>query len=238
MDGRTIASGRAQRFNWDSRSRRFSTDAQPQDSNPSIALLGPSNGLVEDHAKRLPVGHYAAVARLATIPIKGITASNELSYVVRVDFRGQRLLICGDTGMVDFRRGRTQWHRKLVNELRDLDLVQVAHHAGRNAYFYRALLEGGGAGRSRRDEFYLLSHATHDRTRPSPEFATFIAERPAARRRARLLFTSTPDAGKVQAYGSLVEPVVGAPRAQADVRLSWSRDAEAWTVDRHGVAAG
>ena len=237
MAGRTIAPGRLQRFEWSTRSRRFSTDGQPQDANPSIALLGPSDGLVKKHAERLPPGHYAAAARLATIPIKGITASNELSYVVRVDFRGQRLLLCGDTGMVDFRRGRTQWHRKLVDELRDLDLVQVAHHAGRNAYFYRALLEGAEAGRSRRDEYYLLSHATHDRTRPSAEFATFVGERARSGRRARLLFTSTPDPGKVQTYRSLVEPVVGASAASSDVRLSWSRGSDAWSVDRHGVAA-
>ena len=230
-----ITPGKPKRFGWDSASRSYKEAAPVRKSVPSITLLGPSQALVDKHADRLPVGQYAALARAFTIPIKGITPSNELSYVVRVDFGGQRILLCGDTGMVDFIRGRKLWHRRLIAELRDLSLVQVAHHAGRNAYFYRALLEAATMERSADDEFHLLSHATHDKTRPSPEFAMFAADRARSRRRIRLLFTSTPDIDKIRTYRSLVEPVAGAPSPQSDVRLSWSADDRRWQVDRHGV---
>jgi hypothetical protein len=72
------------RFVWRSESKRFEGGGGLSKGGLEITLLGPSEGLVRKHWNRLPIGSYAALARLAVIPIKGVTPSNQLSYVMRI----------------------------------------------------------------------------------------------------------------------------------------------------------
>jgi hypothetical protein len=135
--------------------------------------------------------------------------------------------------MVDFQRGRSQWHRNLLAELADLDIIQVAHHAGNNAYFYRALLAAPDRTRDS-DEFYLFSHALHDAHRPSEPFGMFLTERELKPRAAsRLLFTSEPDAWRVERYRSLIDPVVGRPGTVGNVQLRFDGR---WDVASHAIS--
>jgi hypothetical protein len=197
-------------------------------------MLGPSEGLVRKHADRLPVGHYELAARTLRIPVKGITPSNQLSYVARIDAHGQRILVTGDAGMVDFRRGPRQWHGRLLDELRGMHVIQVAHHAGRNGHFYHALLAAAGDA-GVRDELLLVSHATRDRHRPSDEFRAFLESR-AGTATPRLLFTSMPTAERVRGFTSAIHPPVGEPAQVGDVALAFSDGR--WLVRAHAVDVG
>lgn len=103
---RVIPDGAARRFAWDAASRRFVPGKRLASDGPELLLLGPSEGLVRKHWRRLPVGDYLAKAEFLSIPLKPVTPSNQLSYVVRCDFDGQRVLITGDAGCADFKPGR------------------------------------------------------------------------------------------------------------------------------------
>jgi hypothetical protein len=221
---RTIDDGTPLTLGWDG--ARFTTPGAA--SAPSLSILGPSNGLVLKHADRIPTSHYEFAAHLISIPVRSITPSNQLSYVVRLDVQGQRLLIAGDAGMVDFRISRARWHQALIKALKNINIVQVAHHAGNNAYFYHALDAAGGSSH----EFLLLSHATHDKTRPSPAFAEFMRSRAVNRRTPSVLFTSTPDTDKVKAFEAAIYPVVGTPNVVGDIRLTFDGG---WQVDSHAI---
>ena len=229
---RVIQDGEPRRFAWDSKMRRFIPGEQLQTTGPEITLLGPSEGLVKKHWNRLPIGNYMEFIAFSAIPIKSITPSNQLSYVVKFKFDGQGILIAGDAGCVDFKTKRGSYYKKLTNALLPLHVVQVAHHSGNNAHFYRFLLKAGYAAQKTKS-LLLLSHATQDQHRPSKEFGMFIEKVRKDEDTARLLFTSEPNPQKVRDYLPIIHPVVGNPAAVGDVRIEY--DAQGWQVKSHAV---
>ncbi|MCR5855526.1 hypothetical protein [Mesorhizobium sp. J428] len=229
----TIPDGTPRRFGWDGSAKRFSPLAAG-DKGPSIVLLGPSDSLVQKYAEKLPVGVYAMLFE-TRIPIKPITASNQLSYVMVVEHGQERILISGDAGCVDFRHGRNDpYFPDLLKELSTLNVVQVAHHAGYNSHFYRCLLDAGFPAQGS-VTYLLLSHATNDEVRPTPEFSKFIENMALDRRNVSLLFTCQPQEAKVRDVKSVIAPVEGgASSSSGDVRLLF--DGTSWTLRRHAVA--
>ncbi len=74
----------------------------------------------------------------------------------------QNILITGDTGFVDFRDSATRkYYPALLKQLSPLHVVQVAHHAGRNAHFYNCLLRSAFP-RQPVPARLLLSHRVND----------------------------------------------------------------------------
>lgn len=229
----TIADGTPRRFAWKAAQGRFVPSIHEASDGPVLTLLGPSDGLVKKHWDRLPIGTYYASVALARLPIKSITPSNQLSYVVRVSFEDQNILITGDAGFVDFSSGRDSFYPDLLSALAPLQVVQVAHHGGNNAYFYRALMASPFADQQVLT-FLLLSHATDDKFRPSSVFAKFIEQLRRPSHPVSILFTTRPQEKFVRDFGDLIEPVSGGPAGDAgDVRLSF--DGGNWVVDRHWV---
>lgn len=230
---RTIDDGEPDRFRWNRRNRRFVPAATGQDGLPTITLLGPSKGLVEKHRDKLPVLHEARLALLSEIPIMDITPSNQLSYIFKIEHEGRSLLISGDAGCVDFKSSpRGGYHEKLLDELGSLDVVQIAHHAGNNAHFYRVLLAADlAAGEA--PPYMILSHATDDKHRPSEAFVRFVDHFP-KEVDPYLLFTSRPKPVRAQGLEDLVHPTVGATGDVGDVRIV--HDDGQWSVERHAVS--
>ncbi|WP_445192747.1 hypothetical protein ACT009_02085 [Sphingomonas sp. Tas61C01] len=229
----TINDGAPRRFVWDKAERRFYPSANNSSDGPVLTLLGPSDGLVKKHWDRLPVGSYLALATYARLPVKSITPSNQLSYVVRVALEEQNVLISGDAGLVDFASGRNQYHQPLIDELAPLHVVQVAHHGGLNAHFYNALLASGYATQTA-PSYLLLSHATNDASRPSGIFAKFVELIRAPQRSLTVLFTATPQEPFVRDYKKLIGPVRGgAPEECGDVRLEFGD--RGWNLVQHLV---
>lgn len=231
-----IQDGVPGRFYWDATQRRF-IPGQVQTSGPVLTLLGPSQGLVQKHWKRLPVGGYFATSMLSLIALKPITASNQLSYVIRFEYANQGVLVSGDAGFVDFTIGRSRkYHPNLLNTLLPLHVVQVAHHGGNNAHFYRALLKAG-YGKSETKPFLLLSHAVDDAKRPSTEFGQFIQQIRHNDTDIKLLFTSRPNRNKVQNFLPLIHPVVGYPVSAnvGDVQMKYT-PVHGWQVLKHAIA--
>ena len=190
---------------------------------------------MKKHWKRLPVGDYALKLAYVALPIEQITASNQLSYILRADFGDARILIAGDAGCVDFKpTARGAYHQALIDALSPLDVIQVAHHGGHNAHFYRCLLAANYAAQES-ISYLLLSHATNDKHRPSTVFAKFIEEVRKDRDDVQLLFTSQPKEEKVRDFKALFAPVVGASDSSGDVRMSF--DNKGWAVTAHAVAA-
>jgi hypothetical protein len=221
MSCRIIQDGAPQRFVW------------PEASGPSLMLLGPSESLVRKHWNRLPVGVYAGVAFRSFIELKKITPSNQLSYVLRFSAGDQGILVSGDAGFVDFKPPGTQpYYPEMLDSLLPLHVVQVAHHAGSNMYFYRVLQEIEYPGTAARS-FLLVSHATRDRHRPSPRFRDFVADLRTDAENVRVLFTTQPRAEAVRDFESLVHPRIGPPADQGDVRLEFANGA--WTVTKHAI---
>ena len=230
---RVIQDGEPRRFAWDSKARRFMPAGEKlQTTGPEITLLGPSEGLVKKHWNRLPIGNYMALTTLFAIPIKSITPSNQLSYVLKFKFDGQGILVAGDAGCVDFKPKRGSYYKKLIDELLPLHVVQVAHHGGNNAHFYGFLLKARYA-EQKEKSLLLLSHATHDQHRPSKEFGMFIEKVRKDVDTASLLFTSEPDPQKVRDYLPIIHPVVGNPANVGDVRIEY--DMKEWDVKSHAV---
>jgi hypothetical protein len=103
-----VHDGRPLRFVWRSESGRFERGSRLTAQGPEILLLGPSESLIEKHRNRLPVAEYAWMARVAMLPIKYITPSNQLSYVARFRAEGQNILVTGDAGVSISVLGRGQ----------------------------------------------------------------------------------------------------------------------------------
>jgi hypothetical protein len=229
---RTIDDGQPQRFVWDRRQRRFIPSRQIVTRSPELMLLGPSVGLVKKYWDRLPIGDYMALAHKARIPVRSITPSNELSYVVRMQFAGQGLLISGDAGCVDFRPGDGKpFYPALLSALLPLHVVQVAHHGGRNAHFYNVLLDAGYAQQTDHS-WLLLSHKTDDKNRPSSIFGSFVAEVRKSGDDVKLLFTSRPRLDKVRDFTALIAPSTSPPADVGDVRMVFDRR---WRVVNHAI---
>jgi len=230
-----IPNGTPRRFVWRTGSRRFEGGANLTAQGPEILLLGPSEGLVRKHWNRLPIGTYVAFARLALIPIKNITPSNQLSYVARFEAEEQGILVIGDAGCVDFKPSRkAPYYPELVDSLLPLHVVQVAHHAGNNAHFYRVLLEAKYP-QEVTPSFLLVSHATNDSHRPSREFGQFVQDIRQDPETVSVLFTTQPRAEKIRDFRALVHPPVGPQIAkEGDVRLVFRNGN--WTVIKHVIS--
>lgn len=231
----TIPDGMPRRFIWRAASRRFEPNEREAAAGPELFLLGPSDGLVKKHWDRLPLGDYVAKLAFTSLPLKSITPSNQLSYVCVFRYAEQGLLISGDAGFVDFKpRGRgAAYYPCLIDRLRDLDVVQVAHHGGLNHSFYNCLL-AAGLQQASRPSYMLLSHAYQDKTRPSDIFGKFIAQVRDGVNDPKLLFTSQPTESHVRDFKTLFAPVVGPAGNVGDVRLQFSAG---WSVLAHAVSA-
>lgn len=227
-----IQDGQPRRFIWDEQKRRFIASQRRDGSGPEIQLLAPSQSLVEKHRERLPIGDYMGFLTLKRLPVKSITPSNQLSYVFRIDYANQQLLIAGDAGCVDFKpEGSNDFFEKLLQKMSRLQFIQIAHHGGLNAHFYNVLLESGFPDQTE-ESFMLLSHATHDRTRPSDIFRRFIELARKSGDDFKLLFTSEPTASRVADFDELIHPVVGGVADdRGDVRLVF--DGAGWIVTKH-----
>jgi hypothetical protein len=229
---RTIADGHPTRFVWDRRQRRFIPAQQVNTDAPQLTLLGPSAGLVKKYWDRLPSGDYMALAHMARLPVKSITPSNELSYLLRMQFADQGLLVSGDAGCVDFQPSPNKpFYPELLSALLPLHVVQVAHHGGRNAHFYNVLLDAG-YGRQADHSWLLLSHKTEDVHRPSSIFGSFITEIRKSGDDVQLLFTSRPRLSKVRDFSALIAPATSSPADVGDVRLAFGRR---WRVEHHAI---
>jgi hypothetical protein len=227
-----IPDGQPRQFAWDAASRRFAI-ASDGSAGPRLTLLGPSNGLVRKHWNRLPVEQATRVALSFLAEIKSITPSNQLSYIARLEHGGQGILISGDAGCVDFKLSRAEYHPALLAAMLPLHVVQVAHHAGNNAYFYR-VLDAAGYPEQTDPSLLLLSHATDDRHRPSAEFKSFLLGTLKQGDDVRLLSTSRPRPDKVAEFRSAFHPVVGTAGDEGDVTLTF--DGSDWEVKAHAVS--
>jgi beta-lactamase superfamily II metal-dependent hydrolase len=232
-----IPDGEPRRYAWRGDLGRF-VPAARGGTEPILTLLGPSRGLVRKHWNRLPVEQATRVALSFIVPIKSITPSNQLSYVMRFEHAGQGMLVSGDAGCVDFKLDRTHYHPRLLQALLPLHVLQVAHHGGANGHFYRVLDAAGYADQT--DHSYLLlSHATDDRHRPSEEFRLFLLATLGRGEDVQLLFTSKPKPEKVRDFVEAFHPVVGRESDRGDVRLIFNAGSfrrGRWEVASHAVA--
>ena len=231
---RRIDDGQPQRFIWKSDSRQFVPRKKASSDGPTLTLLGPSEHLIRKHWNQLPIGEYMMLAVGKEFPLGGgITASNQLSYVVRIEDNEQGILVSGDAGFVDFKpQGKRTYFKKLLNALLPLHIIQVAHHGGRNAHFYRGMLKAKYA-EQKDKSFLLLSHKTHDKYRPSDVFGKFIEEVVDDGDAVRLLFTSEPKLDRVRDYIDLIHPTIGRQADRGDVRISF--DGKKWSVKKHAI---
>lgn len=203
---------------------------------PVITLLGPSDDLVTKHANQLPV-HVYAMAIISDIGVSMTTPSNNLSLVLKISWKGQNILICGDSGFVDMRPSKTEpFYPRILQELSELHVVQVAHHAGRNGYFYHALCDAPFAKQAAPTHF-LISHALKDKHRPSEEFGDFMAELDRSEPSIKLLFTCSPTFARVRHFSDSIADVApeDAPidEQKGDVRLVFNE--VGWQITKHAV---
>jgi hypothetical protein len=226
-----IDDGEPVRFRWDSKAARF-IKTHPDFAGFTFTLLGPSRSLVKKHRDRLPILDLAALALMFRGELLSITPSNQLSYIGRFAFAHQGILISGDAGCVDFANGRKTYFPKLLAALSPLHVIQVAHHAGNNAHFYRVLVAAGYPSQTAAS-LLLLSHAYHDPKRPSPAFADFLLTLKDGGD-VKLLFTSEPTRDKVEDYLSAINPLIGSKANVGDVSINF--DGGAWKVNRHAIA--
>ena len=224
------------RFVWSANENRFVRRDNNADAELILTLLGPSDQLIEHHSAKLPVWKlaYAVMLRTEAIPRESISASNQLSYIFTLEMAGQRILISGDAGCYGFKQRRNGYHKNLLAPLHSLNVVQIAHHAGRNYDFYHALVAAGFDKQEAR-AFLLLSHRIEDKYRPSFAFKAFISRLRRASNEPSLLFTSMPTESKIEEYRELVHPPVSSVASEGDISLSYDSDLGAWRVDRHAI---
>lgn len=226
-----IDDGTPRRYRWSATDRRFILTRSDLDGL-AFDLLGPSKSLVKKHRDRLPVYEASRVALMFAGEIKSITPSNQLSYIGCFRHVKQSILVTGDAGCVDFAASPGAYHPKLLAALKPLHVIQVAHHGGRNAHFYR-VLSAAAYPEQPEQSFLLLSHATHDTTRPSDVFHDFLLTTLKLGDDVRLLFTSEPSREKVEDYIAAIHPPVGPPSDRGDVRLLFDGS---WQVVSHAIA--
>jgi hypothetical protein len=231
MRSEIIEDGIPRAFAWDRISKRF-VERGDASSSPSLTLLGPSRGLVKKHWDKLPVSDAIETALTYTVALKSITPSNQLSYVMRFAHRNQGILVTGDAGMVDFSEARNVYYPALLSALLPLHVIQVAHHGGANAHFYR-VLNAAKYPEQHDWSYLLLSHATEDKHRPSIEFRDFVMAGRSFGDDISVLLTSRPSPSKVAGYESAIHAVVGAAGDVGDLRLVFSKGA--WSVVKHAV---
>lgn len=230
----TIPDGHPRNFVWSRRERCFRPGHGKPEEDIVLKLLGPSDGLVAKHRHRLPIGAYIAFLNTKWIRPKKITPSNQLSYVVKFAFERQNILVSGDAGFVDFKIPRKrQFHKKIIVELSDLQVIQIAHHGGSNGHFYNGLLRSDLTKRAG-DIFLLLSHEVNDSHRPSIEFSRFVEEILQSKRVLSILFSCKPKESKIRDFKSHIHKVVGQSSSNCgDVRLCF--DGANWKVLKNSV---
>jgi beta-lactamase superfamily II metal-dependent hydrolase len=228
-----IDDGVPRRFVWHGASGRFIGARALASDGPVLTLLGPSKSLVKKHRDRLPRGAYLADALAFHMEVKTITPSNQLSYVARIEHGGQGVLVAGDAGFVDFKRGRNQYHQALLRALLPLHVIQIAHHGGANTHFYLVLTAAHFPGQIEH-AYLLLSHATKDVYRPSREFRLFVEEVRRAGQDVSILFTSEPRREKVAGFADLIAPATALGKDRGDVQMLFTHGV--WTVKQHLVA--
>jgi hypothetical protein len=185
------------------------------------------------HWDRLPIGDYARMMFAYLIPSTWIKPSNQLSYVLRLGFEGQGMLVSGDAGCVDFaRRPGSKFHKTLLDALLPLHVIQVAHHGGYNAQFYNVLLNAQYATQPEASKL-LLSHATDDADRPSDLFAQFVSAARKSVDNVQILFTGRPRDESVRDYRTLIALAIGTPKPAGDIRLVF--DGRSWAVEKHAI---
>lgn len=226
-----IDDGTPRTYRWTPSSRRFVL-ANSGSEHLSFTLLGPSKSLVKKHRSRLPVQEASKVALSFYSEIRSITPSNQLSYIGCFAYAGQRILVSGDAGCVDFAVSRNVYHPKLIDALKPLHVVQVAHHGGNNAHFYR-VLEAADYHEQTAPSFLLLSHAVYDRTRPSDVFREFLLMTLREGDDVQLLFTSEPTNEKIEDFLTAIHPAVGPQSTKGDIQLRF--DNQAWQVTAHAI---
>jgi hypothetical protein len=227
-----IDSGVPRSFFWQRATRRFST-GKSRGGGLELSLLGPSRALVRKHWNRLPIEDASRVALSFFSEIKSITPSNQLSYIARFGFSDQGILISGDAGCVDFKQPKGKYYQALLDALLPLHVIQVAHHGGNNAHFYR-VLDAAKFPHQGQASLLLLSHATNDRTRPSSVFRDFLLHALEQDDQIKLLFTSQPRWSKIVDYEAAIHPVVGSASSEGDVRIVFN--GRRWEVKAHAVA--
>lgn len=238
ISSQSIRQGSPEYFVWDRSSMRFlhNSAAYATNTEPKLTLLGPSHELITKYQTLLPIGSYMML--LGFVAVKRITPSNQLSYTLLFESSAQQVLLTGDAGCVDFLDKTAKgYFQTMLDALGEPNIVQVAHHAGSNADFYKVLLQSKYA-TSSQESYLLLSHATHDRHRPSTEFKSFLdtlTKTSPATRKLHLLFTSEPlpTNPTVTFHQGLFHPVVGSPALEGDVRLVYSNGA--WRVIKHAI---
>jgi hypothetical protein len=226
-----IDDGVPRAYRWSATDGRFVL-AKPPVDGLHFTLLGPSKSLVKKHRDRLPVMEASRVAVLFRGKIRSITPSNQLSYIGCFGFLEQVILVSGDAGCVDFKSASNSYHQPLLDAMRPLHIIQVAHHGGNNAHFYR-VLEAAKYPEQDAQSYLLLSHALHDKTRPSDVFQDFLLATLGKGDDFKLLFTSEPTRDKVVDYLSAIHPTVGTTGQTGDIRLKFS--AGRWDVTKHAV---
>lgn len=234
---RRITDGQPRRFSWDSGMRKFVEAASGRIGGIDLTLLGPSDSLIRKHWHRLPKAvKYEAAIFLHTIPIVSISPSNQLSYVLHFKAEEQGILISGDTGCNDFKllRGSGEYFPDLIAALSPLNVVQVAHHGGANAHFYRVLQAAAPNGELAETHF-LLSHEQFSKSRPSHEFRLFVGNARGREIGPKLLFTSAPKLSNVFGYEDLIHQVAGTKRGAGNIVMEFRADC--WHVVSHAVDA-
>lgn len=226
-----IPDGTPRFYRWSSATGKFALSRDSGDGL-SFTLLGPSQSLVRKHRDRLPVVEYAKVAFFFLGEIQSISPSNQLSYIGCFQHLGQRILISGDAGCVDFKNGSKTYYPRLLEQLKPLHVIQVAHHGGRNAYFYR-VLSAAEYEKQEEQSFLLLSHAENDKTRPSDIFHDFLLTARNDGDDIKLLFTSMPKREKVVDYLTAIHPVIGPSKKRGDIGLVF--EGQSWRVTSHAI---
>lgn len=218
-------------FGWDSKSRAFNQGCLR--SKTRLTLLGPTERLVVERRDKLPRFTASFIAKRWD-RLEGLSESNQLSYVVRLDHDGQGVLITGDSGFDGFAIGSdrvSKYELNLVSHLKELAVVQVPHHGGINRHFYRVLDKAGftiATGMT----YLLLSHEPDSAHRPNGAFASYMMRLPDGR--AKVLFTGQPAAENIKEYEQRVAgPVPESATAGGEVRLSFGTE---WKIKAHGRA--
>lgn len=222
---------------WDPAKKQFKKGSTAAGLHARI--LAPSKWLIEDLKEKIPIGTFKMLREEVSadepIPLKSVTPSNRLSYVVRFEHEGQGVLVTGDAGCSDFGpKGNPPYYTDLLKGLMPLHVVQVAHHGGQNHHFYR-VLQAAGTKMQKHLSHWLLSHAVNDPSRPSAPFRAFVNNMTIGNAPMSLLFTSRPQLQFVQDFTNLFHPAVGPDKGKeaGDVRLLY--DSSGWRVVKHAV---
>ncbi|MFC4352278.1 hypothetical protein ACFOW6_12075 [Fodinicurvata halophila] len=233
IQSKIIDDGTPQKYWWNTRINRFTLSPQ-KNKEPTFTLLGPSQSLVNKHLHKIPTYDLIKMASEPSIEIRRITESNELSYIGCFDFLGQRILISGDAGCVDFLDDKKNYYKDLLKELETLHIVQVAHHGGNNAYFYDVLNKAGYPNQNE-PSYMLLSHDYHDKLRPSHVFESFLVSALSKGKNIQILFTSEPRKKNVNNYKRVIFPPTGTKsHTVGDVKIRFD-PYSGWIVDNHAI---